>query len=113
MRRLAVAEHQRVAFPALPAAAAQALHATRAVGVSTTPSGTRTVLQAGSTVGTVRAGTGDESVELHVRPKVGVRPHGVRATSDPRSNGSVMGSRGGAIGIGPARRRRTPPALRI
>jgi len=67
-----VAEYQRVAFPALPAAAARALHATGAVRVSNTPSGARTILHARSTVGAVRVGTGDESVELHVRPKVGV-----------------------------------------
>jgi len=72
LRRLAVAEYQRVAFPALPTGAARALHATGAVRVSSTPSGARTVLQARSTVGAVRVGTGEECVELHVRPKVGV-----------------------------------------
>ena len=62
MRRLAVAEYQRVAFPALPTGAARALHATGAVRVSSTPSGARTVLQARSTVGAVRVGAAGTSV---------------------------------------------------
>jgi 5-methylcytosine-specific restriction enzyme subunit McrC len=72
LRRLAVVEYQRAAFPALPTAAARALHATGAVRVSSTLNGARTVIQARSIVGAVRVGTGEESVELHVRPKVGV-----------------------------------------
>jgi 5-methylcytosine-specific restriction enzyme subunit McrC len=72
MRRIAVGEYQRIAFPALPAAAARALHGTGAVQVSSSLGGGDTVLQARSIVGAVRAGTGDDAVELHIRPKVGV-----------------------------------------
>jgi 5-methylcytosine-specific restriction enzyme subunit McrC len=72
VRRLALTEHQRAAFPPLSAAAARALHATSAVRVSSTLSGTRTVLQARSIVGAVRVGSGQDCVELHVQPKVGV-----------------------------------------
>lgn len=72
MRRLALTEHRRAAFPMIPTGAARALHATSAVRVSGTLSGAHTVLQARSTVGAVRVGSGPDAVELHVRPKVGV-----------------------------------------
>src|SRR4051812_29753580 len=72
MRRIAVGEYQRMAFPALTAGTARALHDTGAVQVSSALGGGDTVLQARSTVGAVRVGTGDDAVELHVRPKVGV-----------------------------------------
>ncbi|MFD1370525.1 McrC family protein [Actinoplanes sichuanensis] len=61
-----------MAFPALPATAARALHSTGAVQVSSTIGGGDTVLQARSIVGAVRVGSGDDAVELHVRPKIGV-----------------------------------------
>lgn len=72
MRRLALTEYRRVAFPVLHAGAARALHATNAVRVSSTFSGARTVLQARSTVGAVRVGSGPDWVDLQIRPKVGV-----------------------------------------
>jgi len=72
VRRLALAEYQRAAFPVLPAGAARALHATTAVRVSSTLGGARTVLQANSTVGAVRVGSGQECAALQIRPKVGV-----------------------------------------
>ena len=72
MRRIAVGEYQRMVFPALTAGAARALHGTGAVQISNALGGGDTVLQARSTVGAVRVGTGDDAVELHVRPKVGV-----------------------------------------
>jgi 5-methylcytosine-specific restriction enzyme subunit McrC len=72
VRRLALTEYRRTAFPVLPGGAARALHATAAVRVSSTLSGARTVLQARSTVGAVRVGSGQERIELQIRPKVGV-----------------------------------------
>jgi 5-methylcytosine-specific restriction enzyme subunit McrC len=72
MRRIAVAEYERAAFLALPITAAQALNATGAVRVSGTLIGGSTLVEARSTVGAVRVGTGAEAVELHIRPKIGV-----------------------------------------
>ncbi len=72
MRRLRLAEHTAGAFDPLPRDTAGALHATGLVAVSGTRGRGRTVLRAGSTVGAVRAGSGDDTVEVHVRPKVGV-----------------------------------------
>ncbi len=67
---------QIVATVALPIPSspelARALHASGLVAVSAPPGGGRTLLKAGSTVGTVRIGHGDDSVDVHVRPKVGV-----------------------------------------
>jgi len=72
VRRLALTEYRRAAFPALPAGSARALHATTGVQVSSTLGGARTILQARSTVGAVRVGLGADCVELQIRPKVGV-----------------------------------------
>ncbi|WP_430781394.1 McrC family protein [Actinoplanes sp. G11-F43] len=72
MRRVDLAEHQRTAFPGLTAATARALQATGAVHVSGAVGTGDIVLQAHSVVGAVPAGTGEDAVELHIRPKIGV-----------------------------------------
>jgi 5-methylcytosine-specific restriction enzyme subunit McrC len=72
VRRLALSEHQRAAFSRIDLETARQLARTGAVTISRGwPDGT-TVLHANSTVGILRAGTGDDRVELHIEPKLGV-----------------------------------------
>ncbi|MEV0726238.1 restriction endonuclease [Micromonospora purpureochromogenes] len=71
MRLISLREHQtRECEPTTPAVA-QAMAATKLVDTSLTLDG-RLLLRSGSMVGAARIIAGDEHVELHVRPKVGI-----------------------------------------
>ncbi|WP_249645213.1 McrC family protein [Nocardia sputi] len=68
MRRLTLPEHQARSFDPIPRPVAEALSATGAVKASADLGG-RTVLQASSHVGVLRAG----DIELRITPKIGIR----------------------------------------
>ncbi|MEH0934012.1 McrC family protein [Micromonospora psammae] len=71
MRLISLREHQTLECEPTTAAVAQAMEATKLVDTSLTLDG-RLLLRSGSMVGAARIVAGDEHVELHVRPKVGI-----------------------------------------
>ncbi|MFI6163977.1 McrC family protein [Micromonospora haikouensis] len=71
MRLISLREHQTHECEPTTAAVARAMQATKLVDTSLTLDG-RLRLRSGSMVGAARIIAGDEHVELHVRPKVGI-----------------------------------------
>ncbi|MEU7769773.1 restriction endonuclease [Micromonospora taraxaci] len=71
MRLISLREHQTYECETPTAAVARAMKATKLVNTSLTLDG-RLLLRSGSMVGAARIVAGDEHVELHVRPKIGI-----------------------------------------
>lgn len=71
MRLIGLREHQTHMCEPTSPAVARAMEATKLVGASLSLDG-RLRLRSGSLVGAARVVVGDEDVELHVRPKIGV-----------------------------------------
>jgi 5-methylcytosine-specific restriction enzyme subunit McrC len=72
MRRVEVAEYERATVADISPDTARALNRTDAVRATRSWAADAAVLQARSIVGVIQTGSGEDAVELHVAPKVGI-----------------------------------------